>query len=231
VLVIVITAPLVATALVVGHGAGMTAPESVSGGVGAVGIAAVAGGCGWLLGRRAGLPAPALLGPMLVAAAVAVIAPSVPAHVPAPILEAAFALIGLDVGLRFTGDALRRVGRLIPAMALCIAVLLVLSFLLALLLYAMTPASLRDAYLATTPGGFSVVAATAYGTGANLALITAIQMLRLIVMLATAPVLVRLTVRAIDAGVPATLPAPRGSVSGDGGPRHREERTRHEARA
>jgi hypothetical protein len=66
----------------------------------------------------------------------------------------------------------------------------------------MAPVSLLDAYLATTPGGLTVVAATAYGAGANTALITAIQMLRLIVMLATAPALVRLTVSALDAAVP-----------------------------
>ena len=108
VLVIVIAAPLVATALVVGHGGGAFTPEPLVAGVGAIVVAAVAGTCGWLLGRAVGLPAPALLGPMLVTAVVALTLPSLPAHVPAPMLEAAFALIGLDVGLRFTGDALRR---------------------------------------------------------------------------------------------------------------------------
>jgi uncharacterized membrane protein AbrB (regulator of aidB expression) len=57
---------------------------------------------------------------------------------------------------------------------------------------------LLDAYLATTPGGLTVVAATAYGTGANTALVSAIQMIRLIVMLAAAPVLVRVTVGALQ---------------------------------
>jgi membrane AbrB-like protein len=193
VLLIVIAAPLVATILVVGPGV-------------AVAVAAAAALSGWRFGRTVRLPAPALLGPMVVAAAAALIVPSLTPRVPRPALELAFGLVGLDVGLRFTRDVVRRLARLLPAMALCLAVLLGLSFLQALLLYAMTPVSLLDAYLATTPGGLSVVAATAYGTGANLALITAIQMLRLIVMLATAPALVRLTVRAIDARARADSP-------------------------
>jgi membrane AbrB-like protein len=206
VLLIVIAAPLVATILVVGPGAGIAAPQPQTISAVAVAVAAAAALSGWRFGRTVRLPAPALLGPMVVAAAAALIVPSLTPRVPRPALELAFGLVGLDVGLRFTRDVVRRLARLLPAMALCLAVLLGLSFLQALLLYAMTPVSLLDAYLATTPGGLSVVAATAYGTGANLALITAIQMLRLIVMLATAPALVRLTVRAVDARARADSP-------------------------
>jgi membrane AbrB-like protein len=135
---------------------------------------------------------------MLVGAGVASAVPGIGVHVPAPALKGAFALVGLDVGLRFTGDVLRHLGRLMPVLGLCIALLLGVSFVLALLLTVTTSVSLLDAYLAATPGGLMVVASTAYGTGANTALITAIQMVRLIVMLATAPALVRLTVSAVQ---------------------------------
>lgn len=206
VLAIVVTAPLVATALVVGDGTGAGGAGAAQAGLAAVGVAAGLGLVGWLLGQTARLPAPALLGPLLASAVFTVAWPSVPAHVPTPLLAAAFAVIGLEVGLRFTGDVLRALRRLLPALAGGTLAILGISFALALLLYATTPVSLLDAYLATTPGGLSVVAAAAHGTGANLALITGIQMLRLVVLLAVAPALVRFTVTAVRAKSRAAVP-------------------------
>ena len=45
---------------------------------------------------------------------------------------------------------------------------------------------------ATTPGGLFAVLATAVGTGADTTLVLAVQVLRLVVMLAVAPVLAML---------------------------------------
>jgi uncharacterized membrane protein AbrB (regulator of aidB expression) len=124
VLVILVATPFLAASLFAGHEVVVASGAPVPNGAGAAGVAVALGAGGWLLGRTIRLPAPSLLGPMLVAAAVTMLLPTVPAHVPAPILEAAFALVGLDVGLRFTGDVLRQLRRLIPMMALCIALLL-----------------------------------------------------------------------------------------------------------
>jgi uncharacterized membrane protein AbrB (regulator of aidB expression) len=63
--------------------------------------------------------------------------------------------------------------------------------LLAVVLDVTTSVSLRDAYLATTPGGLYAVLAVALGTDANAAFILAAQGLRLVVMVALAPVAVR----------------------------------------
>jgi len=49
-----------------------------------------------------------------------------------------------------------------------------------------------DGYLATTPGGLFAVLATAVGSGADTTLVLAVQVLRLVVMLAVAPVLAML---------------------------------------
>jgi hypothetical protein len=51
--------------------------------------------------------------------------------------------------------------------------------------------SLRDAYLATTPGGLYAVVAVALGAGANAGFILAAQGVRLLVMVLLAPVVVR----------------------------------------
>lgn len=196
VLVILLATPLLATHLTTGHeAAGIVSHVKPDGPAAAVG-ALVLAIAGTLLGRRVRLPVPSLLGPMLLSAAAAILVPALPIHAPAPVVEVALAMVGLDVGLRFTSDAVRLLRRLMPAIGLCIAVLLTVSFGMAAALTATTSVSLLDAYLATTPGGLSVVAATAYGTDADTALVTAIQIVRLIVMLVAAPVLVRLVVRA-----------------------------------
>ena len=63
--------------------------------------------------------------------------------------------------------------------------------LLAVVLDVASDVSFRDAYLATTPGGLYAVLAVALGTDANAGFILAAQGLRLIVMVALAPVVVR----------------------------------------
>ena len=52
--------------------------------------------------------------------------------------------------------------------------------------------TLLDGYLATTPGALYAVLATATGSGANATFVLAVQVLRLFVMLFSAPLLARL---------------------------------------
>jgi len=63
--------------------------------------------------------------------------------------------------------------------------------LLALVLSQVAGISFLDAYLATTPGGLYAVLATAVSTGANTTFVLAVQSLRLLVMIAAAPAIVR----------------------------------------
>ena len=102
--------------------------------------------------------------------------------------ETAFAVIGLQVGLRFTVETVRQVGRLLVPVLLCILFLLVACFGLAIVLAATTSVTLQDAYLATTPGGLYAVLAVAFGAGANTTFIVAVQGLRVLVMVLLAPV-------------------------------------------
>jgi membrane AbrB-like protein len=139
------------------------------------------------------LPAGSLLGPMIAAAILTLLVGDF--QVPTIIREPAFAAIGLQVGLRFTPDLVRRAGRLLLPTLLCIAGLLVACFGLALLLAATTDASLLDAYLATTPGGLYAVLAAAFGTGADTTFVIAVQTLRLFVMVLLAPLVVRRLLR------------------------------------
>jgi membrane AbrB-like protein len=152
---------------------------------------------GIAVARRIGLPGAAMLGPMILSGAVTLASIGDGFAVPPVLREAAFAAIGLRIGLRFTLATVRTVGRLLVPVALSILGLLVACFGLAVALELTTPASLLDAYLATTPGGLYAVLAVAFGAGANTTFIVAVQGLRVLVMVLLAPVMVRwLTPRA-----------------------------------
>lgn len=118
--------------------------------------------------------------------------------VPPLLRETAFALIGLQVGLRFTLEMVRRLGRLLVPVLLSVVALGGACFGLALALAATTNASLLDAYLATTPGGLYAVLVAAVGTGADTTFVVAVQTLRLLVMIVLAPFAVRLLLRRCD---------------------------------
>ena len=116
--------------------------------------------------------------------------------VPPVVRELAFALIGLQVGLRFTLDTVRQLGRLLFPVLAALAGIMLGCFGLAVILAVTTPLSLRDSYLATTPGGIYAVLAVAFGANANTTFILAVQGLRLLVVVLLAPVAVRRVARA-----------------------------------
>jgi membrane AbrB-like protein len=191
VLIVVLLTPLFVALLFPGASAGTvpTGHEPVLGDlrgwVFTVGLAVAGGG----LGRLLRLPAAMLLGPMILAGVVTLAIPGGSFGVPPPLREVAFALIGLQVGLRFTIATVREVGRLLLPVLAGVAALLVLCFGLALALEATTDVSLLDAYLATTPGGLYAV--LAIGAGTNTTFVIATQGLRVIVMVLLAPIAIR----------------------------------------
>jgi membrane AbrB-like protein len=148
-------------------------------------------GSGAFLAGRLRITAGVLLGPMVLTAALVLSGAGGGFAVPALLGQTAFALIGLQIGLRFTMSTVRLLGRLTGPVLLSIAGLLVACFGLAAVLAATTPATLLDGYLATTPGGLYAVLAVAYGAGANTTFVVAVQSLRVIAMVLVAPLAVR----------------------------------------
>jgi membrane AbrB-like protein len=112
-------------------------------------------------------------------------------QVPGPVADPAFLVIGLQVGLSFTRESLRTIGRALPMALVAIVGLIVASAGLGAVLAATTGASALDGYLATTPGGLYAVLATASGSGADVTFVLAVQVLRLVVMLLSAPMVAR----------------------------------------
>jgi membrane AbrB-like protein len=196
VLVVVITAPLLAHLLVSGDGPG-GAVASGDSGLGAdlaFTVACAVGGV--LLGRLLRFTASALLVPLVLAAAASISGVAGAAEVPDLLAQAAFATIGLQVGLRFTLASLRAVGRLLLPTLLSIVVLITACAALAVVLLPLTEGvTFGDAYLATTPGGLYAILAAAASLGGNTTFVVAVQALRVFAMVLAAPPLVRLLVR------------------------------------
>jgi membrane AbrB-like protein len=194
VLVVVLLAPLV-TAFALGEGGGATgggvAGAADAGVAGKLAYTAAACGAGLLVARRLRVPAAALLGPLAVGAALTAIELPSGAGVPGLLQDLAFAVIGVQVGLRFTPATVRRAGRLLPVVLAAVMAIVGLCAGLAAVLAALAGVPFADAYLATTPGGIYAVLATAVGVGADTTFVTAVQALRMLIMVIAAPPLVR----------------------------------------
>lgn len=146
---------------------------------------------GMALAQRLRTPAGWLLGPLLVAGVLTLTGLAGSARVPSAAQDVAFAVIGVQVGLRFTARSVREAGRVLPAALVAIGVLIGACSLLGLALAPLAHVSRLDAYLATTPGGLYAVLATAVGAGANTTFVLSVQVLRLLIMLLAAPTLAR----------------------------------------
>jgi membrane AbrB-like protein len=199
VLVVVLLTPIGIAVLFGGEQGGGGVPPPSSGLLGApwewAATAALALAGAWAAGRLR-VTAGVLLGPMIVTGALVLSGPLEGFAVPDLLGQAAFALIGLQVGLRFTPETVRLLGRLTGPVLLAIAGLLVTCFGLAVALALTTSATLLDSYLATTPGGLYAVLAVAYGSGADTTFIVAVQSLRVVAMVLLAPLAVRRLLRA-----------------------------------
>ena len=192
VLLIVVLMPVVATGLYgAAPGSGSGAADDGPGWLVGLLFTAACGVLGLVIGRLLRLPVAALLGPMVLAAVFDLSGLGHGAQVPSAVGVAAFLVIGLQVGVSFTRDSLATIGRALPMALGVILGLIVASAGLGAVLAATTGASALDGYLATTPGGLYAVLATATDSGADTTFVLAVQVLRLFVMLLSAPLVAR----------------------------------------
>jgi membrane AbrB-like protein len=161
---------------------------------------------GYVLGRLLRLPAAALLAPVILGAIVTIAGIGV--NPPEVAREIAFNVIGLEVGLRLTPAALRAMGRMLPKVLLFVLLITGMCAGLAWVVTLITSISPADAYLATTPGGINAVLAIASSVHSNVALVFAVQTLRLFAMVLLAPVALKWWLGRQAATAP-TRPEPR----------------------
>ncbi len=148
-------------------------------------------GLGLGLARLVPVSTASLLGPLLVAGVLSAGGWLGAVTVPGAVQWVAFALIGVQVGLRFTRESLRSIARMLPAVTVIIAAIVLATAGLGVLLAALTPVDPLTAYLATTPGGLFAVLAVASDSGSDVTYVMAVQLLRLLVILAILPLLAR----------------------------------------
>lgn len=146
---------------------------------------------GLILVRLVRLPAGSLLGPMLISAGVTLAGVGYGGTLRALAQDLAFAVIGAQIGLRFSRSSLRVAGRILPAAAVLIVVVMAGCAALGALLASVTGTTALDGYLATTPGGLYVVLATSTSSHADTTFVVSVQVLRLVMMLLLAPLLAR----------------------------------------
>ncbi|MFC9554503.1 AbrB family transcriptional regulator [Rhodococcus sp. NPDC056960] len=171
------------------------------------------------------LPAPATLGPLAVSAGFELGGWSDAVTVPPMLMTAALILIGWQAGLAFDRASLRAIGRILPYAAALTLLVGAACAGLGVLLAHLTGASLLEAYLATTPGGLAAVLAVSASTSSNVTFVAAAQVLRLVIMLVTTPIMAKVfahfgsrrrrrayetpTVRSGDTAEPGTSRSPR----------------------
>jgi membrane AbrB-like protein len=150
---------------------------------------------GQQLARVLRLPAWPLLGPLLLLALLHA-GGWLALDLPRWLLAASYALLGWHIGLGFRRDALRQVGRALPAVATAALCLMALCGALAWCLTRLAHVDALTAYLATSPGGVDSVAIIAAATPrVDLPFVLALQAVRLLFVIGLAPLLTRLVVR------------------------------------
>jgi membrane AbrB-like protein len=195
VLVVTLLTPIIVPIAFGVHGAGGPGEGPLLGTATGWALTVGASVAGVLIGPRLRLPAPALLGPLILTAGLSVSGAIGDTQVPALAREVAFSLIGLQIGLGFERRTLTEIAGLAGPVALSIVALLASCFGLGWLLSVTAHVSLLDGYLATTPGGLYAVLPIAYGSGADAGFVLAVQGIRLFAMVLAAPVVVRWLVR------------------------------------
>jgi membrane AbrB-like protein len=136
-------------------------------------------------------PAGALIGAMVAIAAFKLSGASLPG-VPGALRFMALVVIGWDLGSRFNKQLLSAVGDYILPLIGVVAAFLILSWILAWILWKIGAMDPVTAVLSTSPGGLVQMGALTSDFEANAALVVGFHLLRVVTVLLTVPLVSRL---------------------------------------
>ncbi|MFO1080107.1 MAG: AbrB family transcriptional regulator [Reyranellaceae bacterium] len=145
---------------------------------------------GPLLARRLRLPAGAFLLPMIVGIVLAHY-DLMRIELPPWLLAASYAMVGWNVGLRFTRALLIHAALALPRIVAATLVLIGLCGLVAVMLVYGAGVDPLTAYLATSPGGSDSIAIIAASTNVDVSFVMAMQTVRMVAVIILAPALTR----------------------------------------
>jgi len=187
VIAVLLSVPFIATHLgaTSGPGTALSKPWTWSGAT----FTILAVGIGVVLTRWIRFTAASLILPMTIAICLSLTLWFPNSVVPQGMLNVAYGLVGLNVGLSLTPVAMRRIAALMPLALLQIVLSVGACAAGGVLLAHALGISQLDGYLATSPGGIPVVTAVAIGSGADVGLVITMQMLRLLTAMVMAPLI------------------------------------------
>ncbi len=137
-------------------------------------------------------------GPLLVALAAAAAAQALglmTVELPPALLAPAYCVVGWTIGSRFNRPILIHAAKVLPVLAASILTLIAACAAIAAALARLAHVDALTAYLATSPGGIDSVAIIGASTPVDLPFIMAMQMARLLVVLALGPAIARYVAR------------------------------------
>ncbi len=153
-------------------------------------ILSVCGVVGFFLARSLRLPAAALVGPMLLSAAVH-LAGWTAAKPPLELVAAAQVVVGTAVGCRFAGVRAMHIARAMIAAAGGTAVLLLAAVAFAFVIGQVTGLSMESLVLAYAPGGLAEMSLIAIAIGADSAFVATHHIVRVFLIVVAAPLIFR----------------------------------------
>ena len=145
---------------------------------------------GPLIARQLNIPAGAFLVPMIGGIVLTHLG-LMAVELPPWLLAASYALVGWNVGLRFSRPLLIHAARQLPRVMACILTMIVLCGGVAWLMVLAIGVDPLTAYLATSPGGSDSVAIIAASTNVDVSFVMAMQTVRMIAVLFIGPVLTK----------------------------------------
>ncbi len=154
----------------------------------------VVGLVGWKGGARLGLFGPAILGPLILAAALS-LAGVLQHRPPAEAIMAAQFFIGMGLGLNYRGVTLAEIRRDVAAGAAFALILAALAGVFTLLARSLGGAPWLEAFLSFAPGGQAEMAVLALVAGADLGFVVAHHLARIVLVITGAPLAARWALR------------------------------------
>ncbi len=200
VVLVALVASAVARLAMPHHGAGASAFSGLLAPLDAVALAATlaTAALGTSVGRIARLPAPALLGPMVLGLVLHG-AGWLRIELPPLLLAVAYAIVGTAIGLRFDQAVLATIRRSLPRVTASLVLLIGVCALLSLALVHLAGVDPLTAYLAMSPGGADSVAIIAASSPrVDVAFVMAMQVSRFLMILLFGPALARRVARWAD---------------------------------
>ncbi len=146
---------------------------------------------GSLIGPKFGLPAPQILGPMLLSGIVH-LSGITDAPPPSLAVQSAQIVMGTVIGCRFIGAKPAEIAKDLGLASIAAGIMLIMAVAVAFLVTALTGIGMKETFLSFSPGGLPEMSLLALSLDADVAYIATMHIVRIVLVIAMAPVVFKL---------------------------------------